>query len=55
MVEKRGGQNGIPVLGATVGNFWAWAYSDILSNTGLLREPAPFRGEVFKARLSESR
>ena len=33
MVEKVGCEKEIPVLGATVGDFWAWAYSDILSNT----------------------
>ena len=32
MVEKRRCQDEIPVLGATVGDFWAWAYSDILNN-----------------------
>ena len=34
MVEKRSCQEKIPALGATVGEFWSWAYSDILSNTG---------------------
>lgn len=34
MIEKRSCQDEIPVLGATVGEFWAWAYSDILNNTG---------------------
>lgn len=34
MVEKRSCQDDIPELGTTVGEFWAWAYSDILSNTG---------------------
>jgi hypothetical protein len=33
MIEKRSCQDEIPVLGATVGEFWAWAYSDILNNT----------------------
>lgn len=33
MIEKRSCQDEIPVLGATVGDFWAWAYSDILNNT----------------------
>ena len=33
MVEKRSCQDGIPLLDVTVGDFWAWAYSDILSNT----------------------
>jgi hypothetical protein len=30
----------IPAVGATVGDFWAWAYSDVLSNTarGVLAE-----------------
>ena len=32
MVEKRRCQDEIPALGATVGDFWAWAYSDILNN-----------------------
>jgi hypothetical protein len=54
MVEKRRCQDDIPPLGATARDFWAWAYSDVLSNTGLLREPAAFRGEVLKAHLSES-
>jgi hypothetical protein len=34
MIEKRSCHDEIPVLGATVGEFWAWAYSDILNNTG---------------------
>ena len=33
MIEKRSCQDEIPVLGTTVGDFWAWAYSDILNNT----------------------
>ena len=33
MVEKRSCQDEIPVLGVTVGDFWAWTYSDILNNT----------------------
>jgi hypothetical protein len=33
MIEKRRCQDEIPVLGVTVGDFWAWAYSDILNNT----------------------
>lgn len=33
MIEKRSCHDEIPVLGATVGDFWAWAYSDILNNT----------------------
>jgi hypothetical protein len=33
MIEKRSCQDKIPVLGVTVGDFWAWAYSDILNNT----------------------
>lgn len=33
MVEKRSCKDEIPVLDATVEDFWAWAYSDILSNT----------------------
>jgi len=33
MKEKRVCQHGIPLLGARVGDFWAWAYSDILNNT----------------------
>jgi hypothetical protein len=33
MVEKLSCQDVIPVLGVTVGDFWAWAYSDILNNT----------------------
>jgi hypothetical protein len=33
MIEKRSCQDDIPVLGVTVGDYWSWAYSDILSNT----------------------
>jgi hypothetical protein len=33
MIEKRSCQDDIPLLGVTVGEFWSWAYSDILSNT----------------------
>ena len=33
MIEKRSCHDEIPLLGATVGDFWAWAYSDILNNT----------------------
>jgi hypothetical protein len=33
MIEKRSCQDEIPLLGATVGDFWSWAYSDLLSNT----------------------
>lgn len=32
MIEKRSCQDEILVLGATVGDFWSWAYSDILNN-----------------------
>ncbi len=34
MLEKRSCLDGILELGVTVGDFWSWAYSDILSNTG---------------------
>ena len=33
MIEKRSCDEEIPLLGATVGDFWSWAYSDILNNT----------------------
>jgi hypothetical protein len=33
MIEKRSCQDEIPVLDVTVGDFWSWAYSDILNNT----------------------
>ncbi len=33
MIRKMGCQDEIPLLGVTVGDFWSWAYSDILSNT----------------------
>jgi hypothetical protein len=33
MIEKRSCHDEIPVLGATVEDFWAWAYSDILNYT----------------------
>src|SRR5215216_6412788 len=33
MIEKRSCQDEISVLGVTVGDFWAWAYSDLLNNT----------------------
>ncbi len=32
MIEKRSCQDEIPLLGVTVGDFWSWAYSDILNN-----------------------
>ncbi len=33
MIRKMGCQEEIPLLSVTVGDFWSWAYSDILSNT----------------------
>ena len=33
MIDKRSCQDAIPMLGETVGDFWSWAYSDILNNT----------------------
>jgi hypothetical protein len=33
MIEKRSCEEEIPMLGVTVGEFWAWAYSDLLNNT----------------------
>lgn len=33
MVEKRSCLDHIPGLGVTGGDFWSWAYSDILNNT----------------------
>jgi hypothetical protein len=33
MIEKRSCRDVIPVLGVIVGDFWSWAYSDMLNNT----------------------
>jgi hypothetical protein len=33
MIEKRSCEEVIPMVGVTVGDFWAWAYSDLLNNT----------------------
>ena len=33
MIEKRSCEEEISMLGVTVGDFWAWAYSDLLNNT----------------------
>ncbi len=33
MIRKIGCEEGIPQLGVTVGDFWSWAYSDVLNNT----------------------
>lgn len=33
MAKKMGCETEIPGLGATVGDFWSWAYSDVLNNT----------------------
>ncbi len=43
VIEKIGCVKGIPKLGLTVGDFWSWAYSDILNNTDRERFAETFR------------